>query len=600
MSPPTDSGRWSRPEAALAGTGGPEGRGLLLRRLRPDRVGPGRSAEKGMSRRFLADTRGAVGIVAALLTTMVVGGMALVIDHLWLAGKRDMLKDATDAATLAATLELSKLPAGMSDTDVETALQPVARRYVLLNLLDNLPSEEARTAASNSLVVSVHVHRAAGLVDVTAEAELGETLLSKLLFDAEPAGKMKEESRVEATMIATEVVLAIDVTKSMNKNLQGQNTTVEDDRRLEIVRLAGINLVNILETQAGGMTPLAMGIVPWSYRVRLDPATRKRWEDEGWAVYPGEQLYPYPPAGKGPASYDHPERQTLPFRDEIANECRAWRGCLNPRATTSDGAGVPPAFSTALLPRDEPFTMSFFTAWTGENTSKWYGNANHLPQYLSYGCQQYDKVAGWEEPVCYDLDRAESPDPSTPAHCQAHPVGSTSVMRQPPQFDCDADEPEVLPLTADLDAARNRLTGLAAPKWSTYSAIGVAWGARLLDPAWRDAWGDPVHPMASTAARPVQKVLVLLTDGQDSHQFDDAHRAIACDEAKAAGVRVFVVAAMVPRKLGTGFSDALVACSSQSDDPDGTYVFLNNGTPDNLKAAFQEIGRQLLVMRRVH
>ena len=77
-------------------------------------------------------------------------------------------------------------------------------------------------------------------------------------------------------------------------------------------------------------------------------------------------------------------------------------------------------------------------------------------------------------------------------------------------------------------------------------------------------------------------------------------RSAACTGAKRAGIEVFVVAAMNPTKIGSGLSRGLTACSSQSDNPDRTYVFLNNHSKEDLEDAFRQIAHQLLFVRRTH
>ena len=58
-------------------------------------------------RRFLHDTRaGATALVAAVVTVMSVGATALIADHAWLVDQRDVLKTATDAGSVATTLEM--------------------------------------------------------------------------------------------------------------------------------------------------------------------------------------------------------------------------------------------------------------------------------------------------------------------------------------------------------------------------------------------------------------------------------------------------------------------------------------------------------------
>ena len=119
----------------------------------------------------------------------------------------------------------------------------------------------------------------------------------------------------------------------------------------------------------------------------------------------------------------------------------------------------------------------------------------------------------------------------------------------------------------------------------------------------------PVDPGASDNAG-LRKAIVLLTDGEDTHCGLDNHdcsaspvgiaRADACAAAKAAGTEIFVVAAMAPSKVAQDFGDSLTACSSAAENPDGTYVFLNNATKESLEHAFADIASQLRTVRRVY
>ena len=145
----------------------------------------------------------------------------------------------------------------------------------------------------------------------------------------------------------------------------------------------------------------------------------------------------------------------------------------------------------------------------------------------------------------------------------------------------------------------------------TYSALGVLWGQRLLDHSWKDVWGGDLHPVDPDArdGEGLRKVVVLLTDGEDTHCgygnptcADSAlgfSRTDACNAVRAAGTEIFVIAAMHPDEVSQALGDSLRACSSESDDPDATYAFLNNATPENLEAAFAEIANQLMSTRRL-
>ena len=130
---------------------------------------------------FLRDTRaGATAIAAVAVTVMVVGGTALISDHLWLVEQRDVLKSAADAASVAVSLEMKgRSGQGLTDEALEAALMPTARRYILLNLSHLAPDRYTR--AKESLTVTLAIDRVRNTVSVTAEADLGGTLFSRHL-----------------------------------------------------------------------------------------------------------------------------------------------------------------------------------------------------------------------------------------------------------------------------------------------------------------------------------------------------------------------------------------------------------------------------------
>ena len=547
--------------------------------------------------RFFRETRaGATAFVAAAVTMMTLGGAALIVDHVWLVDQRDMLKSASDAGAIAATLELQDLPRTMSDENVSKKLQPVAERYVRLNLAQNL-AEAPRKKMEETLKVSIDVNRTLGTVGVTSQADLGGTLLSKwFLSYAGPDDGVRVESGGEGSLGATEVVLLIDTTGSMKLNLRGRQVNEgSPESRMEIVRQAARQLVSVLSEYENRR--LALGIVPWTYRVRLDEKTRASWEAKDWATYPKKREYPHasvrsagPP---GPEAYLEKSQQ-LPRRTRLPSACRAWTGCLDMRM--KDGFRSAPSFSLAL-PSKEPFTMNFFT----ERARSGFGLAREL--YVSYACQSYGQqgvVRPAVRPVCYDIDRA----PSTAEICESGSsydghATDTVPLRFNPQDDCGGSP--IVPLTSDMDKVRKALDDLETTGSTTYSSVGVAWGLRLLSPAWRGVWGHAEHPLDSDTD--VQKVLVLLTDGEDRYLDSDVarqHRETGCQTAKDAGIKVFVIAAMHPNLVRDAFGQALRQCSSASDDPEGKYVFVNNATPEKLKEAFAEVATQLVRLKRTH
>ena len=528
---------------------------------------------------FLRETRaGATAIAAAAVTMMTLGGAALIVDHVWLMHQRDLLKSAADAAAVAATLALQNIYGTVSDDDAATRLQPVADRYVRINLAANL-TESSRTKMQETLDVKVVVDQSLGSIEVTANADLGGTLLSKWLLAYAGPDKTRADAGVEGSLGATEIVLAIDTTGSMDYSLDG-STRGGSGTRMNIVKNAAVDLVDVLESFPNSV--VAVGIVPWTWRVRLGASTSARWETNGWAVYPTERSYPHPTRGPPGSDRYLPEMQSLPAKSRLPNACRAWLGCPDMRLENDR-----PSFSDTH-PSVEPFVMNYYTDRTTSPDG----------QYVSYQCQDYTRAEsedqGGEEPLCYDLDSA----PSGQRLCSGGDIRAGGPWRVHPQDDCHHSS-TITPLSSNLTAVRSAIRRLDAGGASTYSSAGIAWGTHLLNSAWRDAWGDAVHPMDRTTG--VQKVLVLLTDGQDNSRGDAfRHRRAGCTAAKNAGIIVFTIAAMHPDDVGTSFASELRTCSSETEDPDGTYVFVNNSTPERLREAFADIVRQMVRLRRTH
>ena len=92
-----------------------------------------------------------------------------------------------------------------------------------LNLAGNLP-EGSRARMLETLAVVVTVDRNVNSIDVVANADLGGTLIAKWLLSYSGPDKTVAESGVEGSLGATEIVLAIDTTISMNETLDGLST----------------------------------------------------------------------------------------------------------------------------------------------------------------------------------------------------------------------------------------------------------------------------------------------------------------------------------------------------------------------------------------
>ena len=540
--------------------------------------------------RFLVGTRaGATSIVTAAVVVMSVAGFAFIIDHIWLVDQRDVLKSAANAAGIAATKEMNRrlVPSpDMTQAELTTALTPVARNYLELNLA-YLPTDRL-TRAKETLTLTVTLDKDLGTVNVATTADLGGTLFSRklpVLGSYKGPAKIGTDAGAETRVIPVEVVLAIDVSTSMRSKLDGGilDEDSNEKSRMDIVKDAAKALVNILRPNEHNR--VAIGVVPWHFSVRLADAMATDWSTKRWARYPTERTYDVPYVCPESASTCSPAAITATLPSSAPEN---WEGCLDGHRMGGSGtsAANPAVADLFTTPSADPFSQAYYPSLQG----------------FQYQCDPWaglpieDIPSDYTSHKCYDLY-----DPN-----------NWSSSTEAPQWGCGTTDPSMLPLSTKRTAIIGAIDSLSPVGHRTYSALGVLWGQRMLLSTWRTVWGGTVHPVdpASAAGKGVRKVIVLLTDGEDSICGDDnlactdsavgISRTDACTLAKNAGIEVFVVAAIHPDQVSTDFGKSLTECSSESDDSDDVYAFLNNATSESLQAAFESVANQLRVVRRTH
>ena len=531
---------------------------------------------------FLRDTRaGATSLAAAAVTVMTVGASALLVDHLWLVDQRDTLKSASDAGTVAATLEMNRRLAAdpwIDDATLLTALEDVARRYIVLSF-GHLP-DRRRLQAIDTLVTTVIPDRALGTVVVHAAADLGGTLMSRelpMLGNFAGPFVTETESKVERSKVPAEVVLAIDVSLSMSFSIDGTPRVPEPDSRMHAIRQASLTLVEALDPSAEHL--IAVGLVPWHVLVRLDETTKDHWDHNNWARYPATRRYAHP--YQYDSNFDAPPAVV----DTLAPSPPSnWSGCLDEHRITNLSRDAAWPTSDQLL--SPPSTMAFAQA------------IFPAIKHYSYACLAEPLPDGLRVQYCY-TDR------------QVSDANASKQKTRSGQGMCAGSTTTMLPLTSErakIEAAIDNLTPIGQ---GTYSTLGVLWAHRMLSPSWKSTWGDAIHPLDPTDSHErLQKAIVLLTDGEDNY-CGSSHDACmtsevgidqseACTLAKSEGTQIFVVAAMAPDKVSGTLAQSLRDCSSQSDYPDGQYVFINNSDDADLRAAFVEIANQLQAIRKIY
>ena len=226
---------------------------------------------------FLRDTRaGATALTAVAVTLMTIMGASLTTDHLWLVNKRDILKTASDAATIATTLKLRNVPLSVDDATVKTTLQEIADRYVWLNLQGNLNDADLKAV---DVTTTLEINRTSGLVNVTVDAPIGASLLSKIVGYYGP-DSIRVASGADAGTGPVWAILALDVSRSMSGGLDGMNVDTEDDSRMGIVKAAAKDFVATVLAEDPDTTrarpQVSIGVVPWSASAAygtLEPTT---------------------------------------------------------------------------------------------------------------------------------------------------------------------------------------------------------------------------------------------------------------------------------------------------------------------------------------
>jgi len=149
-------------------------------------------------------------------------------------------------------------------------------------------------------------------------------------------------------------------------------------------------------------------------------------------------------------------------------------------------------------------------------------------------------------------------------------------------------------LSSDWSALNNAVNGMAA-NGSTNQAIGLVWGWQAL------TQGAPMN--ASATDNDTTKVIILLSDGlntQDRWYGDgsnqnsnvDNREALACANAKAAGVVIYTL--FVDLGGTSGNSAPLLNCATDSSK------YFNLTTSGRIVSAFNQIGTELANLHLAH
>ncbi len=483
---------------------------------------------------FSGDTRGGVLIPFALMGVVLFSLVGGAVDlGRWLHA-RDQTISAIDAAVLAAGRALQTDP-----TNVSGALD-IARNYYAANTQTRLATIE--DTVNFEVINSGGVIQATGgvkiktpLLGITDMAGLDLNKLPLFNPDEAPQAIIKQESDLGWNR---EISLMLDVSGSMSSN-----SKVAD------MKLAAVDLVNLVMKDPAAETWTKMAIVPFSADVRppasilsqvVKPLTSALggivglWPDKrevfsGGGGGNGNN-------GNGNGNNDDDDDDDPPEADYY------WRSaCVSERTGTDAYTNAAPGtgVSSALL------------------------GSYVMPTYV----------------------RSTNSNPSRSGLC------STPLSA------------EMLPLTNTKTTLLNKINGLTLGG-GTAGHLGTAWAYYFLSPEW-----NSVLPAASQAlpygTEKLKKIAILMTDGEYNFQYDakgyatslnvagnsangltSAQQAVEiCGKMKDDGIEVYTVG------FDLGDNDtAIQTLASCASGTDHAYI-AENGT--QLKAAFRDIAIKL-------
>lgn len=191
---------------------------------------------------------------------------------------------------------------------------------------------------------------------------------------------------------------------------------------------------------------------------------------------------------------------------------------------------------------------------------------------LGWGCTTTQKRNAWEGCVA-DRDHPNDTQDTVPS-------SSSSYF---PARQCGSLV-SAMPLSYDWTALKNKITSMV-PNGNTNVTIGLAW-------AWHALTGNLPFPEGATPAADLDKVIIALTDGENtqnrwtsSGSSIDARTSAVCSNIKAAGIKLYTV------RVINGDAALLSSCATN------TSMYYNVTSASQLNDVFASIAAQLTNLR---
>ncbi len=507
-------------------------------------------------RNFLTQQAGNMGIIFAFAAVPVFGAAGGAIDGFRWSAAHSQLTAAMDGAVLAGTQQLLE-----TSGDEKSAIL-IAQKYfdVAMKGVD---------LASNNVKFKVNSKKNG--VASYGEAKLQTTFLKIMGFDDITllSNDISEAAVAEASASAPEgdleISVMLDVTGSMCDDGNGPCTT---GSKLTALKQAASELVDTVIWKDQSKFTSKVALVPFSTRVRVAP------DAAGSNVM--KKLTNLEPTWSGWFKY-----------------CSAGSGS---GGSETNGSWTCTKVTTAnftnwkLLPcvTDRHYQVG----WKFELTDTAPGKGYWLNAHD--GTRMGDSLDSSDTKATAGLGKTKS-DPSTSWNYSSD--GKCADV---------AESDEVMPLTNDKAALKNRINGLEA-YGATGGVLGTAFSWYMLSPEWKAVWTGLSQPKTydllkqknESGVPKLRKIAILMTDGSyntmrgwKGNDINDLSKnALAlCTNMKAKGIEIYTVGFALnslPSSEIPVATNLLKSCGSSIDH------FYNSINAEQLKAAFANIAQDV-------
>jgi len=452
------------------------------------------------------DIRGMSGYMLTMSIIPIVGVIGIATD----VSRTYIVKTRLNAALDAAALAGGK---NFYSADREAQIKKYFDANFPANFMGSSITGPFEVDVNGNKLSAGHVYNQdESILRLTADATVPTIFMSVFNFNNMDVGSDTEVTRETALL---DVVLAIDMSGSMLRDVNGRSTSVEADRRISLAKAAAVDLVDILFGSATQNPLLNIGLVPWAGKVNVTENGSEYGYSSPGVALPASALFTTQPIIGSPNNPYEDEFYRLDrdgdgdiWDDDANRVLKNWTPQINQVYFAHNAPSVP-------LLAEPP------TDWKGCVYAR-FARTKRFDVYQSYKddlamAQAGDIFDGPFEPV------------GGPAWVGWYPMGEEGERSS-----CDLRRLNgvghsctkcptygVTPLTYTKATIRDAIEELAVPSGSFYTNIpqGLVWAWRTITP------GKPFDEATVVGGSNFvkHKVIILLTDGTNTLRSADAY-----------------------------------------------------------------------------